>query len=248
MEKFENAYQKAYSDILIHCETGPQASPGSTPVEVVETIVETNGEMGISISEYSEKRVYVDPSTIKEKKKEVKIEMGTSEIDECLQVVKKLMEKPQALPFLDPVDVTTFVDYPNKIKNMKHLRGIKTQLHKKGYASKADFEYDIRLVFSNCLAYNSDGRSNDIRLVSIDLIKQFEKLWTKHAGKWKGIPSRWQCQIVLDQILSHTTNGEQTSQWFRYPLETYFASADQVPTGYFKIVKSPMDLASVSVS
>ncbi|GAB9474231.1 Transcription initiation factor [Globisporangium polare] len=178
--------------------------------------------------------------------------MSDSEIQACLGVLMKLIKYKEgsispAAPFLQPVELSHFPDYRVKVPNRMHLYGVQKKLRNGGYADIHAFAHDVRLIFSNCLIYNSDViLSKVMRSHAVTLMKLFETLLEKIGGSWGGIAERWKCHQILHEILAHRTDGQETAQWFKYPIQTYFDSADQIPYGYYKKIKVPMDIGTVS--
>lgn len=80
----------------------------------------------------------------------------------CGSVLKELMSKKYSsfnYPFLEPVDpvamnIPTYFDY---VKHPMDLGTMQNKLSNWEYQSLEDFEKDIKLVFSNCYAFNPDG-------------------------------------------------------------------------------------------
>lgn len=178
--------------------------------------------------------------------------MSEEMVNTFLGVLMKLIKYKEgnvspAAPFLQPVDLTHFPDYKIKVPNRMHLYGVQKKLRNGGYPTPEAFAFDVRLVFSNCLVYNSDVvLSKVIRSHAITLLKLFESQFAKIGGSWTGLPDRWKCHQIIHDILAHRTDGHETAQWFKYPIETYFDSPDQIPYGYFKKIRHPMDLGTVS--
>ncbi|GLE05308.1 hypothetical protein PINS_up014321 [Pythium insidiosum] len=172
----------------------------------------------------------------------------------CQSVLMKIIKYKEgsvspAAPFLQPVDLNHFPDYRIKVPHRMHLYGVQKKLRSGGYADKDAFARDVRRIFSNCLIYNSDVvLSKVMRTHAITLMKLFETQFAKLAGGvWPGVSKRWECHQILHEILAHRTlDGQETAQWFKYPIQTYFDSPEQIPYGYFKTVKQPMDLGTVS--
>ncbi|DBA02228.1 TPA: hypothetical protein N0F65_007638 [Lagenidium giganteum] len=178
--------------------------------------------------------------------------MPEDQLTACQGVLMKLIKYKEgnmnlAAPFLQPVDLNHFPDYRIKIPHRMHLYGVQKKLRNSGYADVDAFAYDVRLIFSNCLIYNSDVvLSKIMRSHAVTLLKLFETLFTKIGGTWPGIPDRWKCHQIIHDVLAHRTDGQETAQWFKYPIQTYFDSPEQIPYGYFKKIKAPMDLGTVS--
>ncbi|GMF65175.1 unnamed protein product [Phytophthora lilii] len=180
--------------------------------------------------------------------------MSDTEVTACLSLLMKLIKYKEgnispAAPFLQPVDLTHFPDYRIKVPNRMHLYGVQKKLRSGSYATIDAFAHDMRLIFSNCLVYNSDViLSKVMRNHAVTLMKIFESQFAKIGGSWPGIPERWKCHQIIHEILAHRTDGQETAQWFKYPIESYYDSPDQIPYNYYKTVKEPMDIGTVSTN
>ncbi|POM61762.1 Histone acetyltransferase [Phytophthora palmivora] len=178
--------------------------------------------------------------------------MSDSDVTACLSLLMKLIKYKEgnispAAPFLQPVDLTHFPDYRVKVPNRMHLYGVQKKLRSGSYSTIDAFAYDMRLIFSNCLVYNSDViLSKVMRNHAVTLMKLFESQFVKIGGSWPGVPERWKCHQIIHEILAHRTDGQETAQWFKYPIESYYDSPDQIPYNYYKTVKEPMDIGTVS--
>ena len=71
-------------------------------------------------------------------------------------------------------------DYPQVIKRPMDLTTIKKNLEKGQYANPGEVAADIRLVWSNCMTYNSDGSEY------WNLARKFDKLFDDKFKKVKG--------------------------------------------------------------
>ncbi|TDH67091.1 uncharacterized protein CCR75_003383 [Bremia lactucae] len=178
--------------------------------------------------------------------------MTDGKVTACLSVLMKLIKYKEgnispAAPFLQPVDLSHFPDYRVKVPNRMHLYGVQKKLHRGSYATMDAFAYDMRLIFSNCFVYNSDViLSKIMRNHAVTLLKLFESQFMKIGGSWPGVPDRWKCHQIIHEILAHRTAGQETAQWFKYPIESYYDSPDQIPYNYYEVVKAPMDIGTVS--
>ncbi|OWZ24657.1 hypothetical protein PHMEG_000267 [Phytophthora megakarya] len=180
--------------------------------------------------------------------------MSDSDVTACLSLLMKLVKYKEgnispAAPFLQPVDLTHFPDYRVKVPNRMHLYGVQKKLRSGSYPTIDAFAYDMRLIFSNCLVYNSDViLSKVMRNHAVTLMKLFESQFVKIGGSWPGVPERWKCHQIIHEILAHRTDGQETAQWFKYPIESYYDSPDQIPYNYYKTVTEPMDIGTVSTN
>jgi hypothetical protein len=75
------------------------------------------------------------------------------------KIVDWLITRQDLQPFLEPVDWRglELYDYPKIISKMMDLGTIKRRLERGQYSTTHQIAEDIRLVWKNCMAYNSDG-------------------------------------------------------------------------------------------
>ncbi|OAD70356.1 hypothetical protein PHYBLDRAFT_94450, partial [Phycomyces blakesleeanus NRRL 1555(-)] len=73
------------------------------------------------------------------------------------QIISKLMLHDASPLFNEPVDTTLIPDYRKIVRTPMDLRTINEKLESGKYTSVYQMDVDIRLVFSNCFAYNSSG-------------------------------------------------------------------------------------------
>mmetsp|Transcript_12258 Transcript_12258/g.18467 ORF Transcript_12258/g.18467 Transcript_12258/m.18467 type:complete len:209 (-) Transcript_12258:155-781(-) len=83
----------------------------------------------------------------------------SDELKECLNLLKEIMSRNEAEPFLQPVDweALNLPDYPLIIKNPMDLGTIKSNIECKKYDDAYDFAEDVRLVWKNAKTYNTPG-------------------------------------------------------------------------------------------
>jgi hypothetical protein len=81
------------------------------------------------------------------------------ELKEMHRLVCGLIVRPESVAFRQPVDWKTLglVDYMDIVKNPMDLGTIKANLEASKYQTKEEVAADIRLVWTNCMLYNSDG-------------------------------------------------------------------------------------------
>ncbi|ETW04626.1 hypothetical protein, variant [Aphanomyces invadans] len=176
----------------------------------------------------------------------------------CHTIVQRIMKYKEhgvslAAPFFNPVDLGMYVDYKVKIPHRMHLYGVQQKLSTGAYPTVAAFAYDMRLIFANCLVYNSEVllsakiREHAVKLMH--LLEQQLDQFDQTDATWTGLPhaDRWKCHQVIHDVLAHRSHGGvETAQWFKHPIVTYFASPDQAPFNYFKVIKRPMDVGTVT--
>jgi len=114
-------------------------------------------------------------------KKKIKSSTGAVSVklsepmSQCLALLRSIMAKADANPFLEPVDWEAFglLDYPQIIKNPMDLGTIQQNLEAGKYPTPDHFAKDVRLVWKNATTYNRPD--SEIYITADKLKKQFEK-------------------------------------------------------------------------
>lgn len=70
-----------------------------------------------------------------------------------------MWQRPDSLPFREPVDTIEFPDYLEIIATPMDLRTVKEDLLGGNYDDPLDFAKDVRLIFLNSKNYNTNKRS-----------------------------------------------------------------------------------------
>lgn len=101
----------------------------------------------------------------------------TSLMKECETLLKRLWSHKLGWAFRTPVDpvMLNIPDYFTVIKHPMDLGTIRSRLHKGEYSSPLDFAVDVRLTFSNSIAYNPPG--NQYHAMAQGISKYFESGW-----------------------------------------------------------------------
>mmetsp|Transcript_23648 Transcript_23648/g.44164 ORF Transcript_23648/g.44164 Transcript_23648/m.44164 type:complete len:224 (-) Transcript_23648:99-770(-) len=101
------------------------------------------------------------------------------EMQGCLEILKGVQNKPDAHPFLEPVDWKRFdlPDYPLIIRRPMDLGTIEKRIFDGFYATADEFASDVRLVWSNAQKYNRP--QSDIYKMSESLSRIFERKLAK---------------------------------------------------------------------
>jgi hypothetical protein len=207
-----------FDDVKKKLKKSKKKSKSSDPADVQSSAVNTEPSMEDKFPTEADKKL----ST-----KAVET-MSEENISACLDILMKLIKYKEgnispAAPFLQPVDLNHFPDYKIKIPHRMHLYGVQKKLKNGGYADFDAFAHDVRLIFSNCLVYNSDVLlSKTIRNHAVTLMKLFEAQFSKIGGSWKGIPDRWKCHHILQEILAVRVDGLEVAQWFKYPIQVTY--------------------------
>ncbi|KAG5382137.1 hypothetical protein IGI04_033607 [Brassica rapa subsp. trilocularis] len=96
---------------------------------------------------------------------------------ECQTLVDRLWSHKLGFPFRIPVDpvLLNIPDYFTVIKHPMDLGTIRSRLRNGEYSSPLDFAADVRLTFSNSMAYNPPG--NQYHKMARDLSTYFESRW-----------------------------------------------------------------------
>mmetsp|Transcript_15637 Transcript_15637/g.23683 ORF Transcript_15637/g.23683 Transcript_15637/m.23683 type:complete len:234 (-) Transcript_15637:36-737(-) len=114
--------------------------------------------------------------------------MATGSPQEALKRMSKLvnwlMARSDAAPFCEPVDWRglELFDYPKIITKMMDLGTVKRKLERKQYATAHECAEDIRLIWTNCLTYNSDG--SDFWLLAKSISRRFEDRYKKIKAEY----------------------------------------------------------------
>lgn len=77
-------------------------------------------------------------------------------MNQCLALLKGIMAKTEAGPFLEPVDWKAYglVDYPTIIKTPMDLSTVLGNLEQGRYTTPDMFAKDVRLIWRNAMTYN----------------------------------------------------------------------------------------------
>ena len=95
------------------------------------------------------------------------------------KIVNSFLSRPDIGPFREPVDWRGLGldDYPQIVKKMMDLGTVKRKLDRKQYYTATECADDIRLIWSNCMAYNADG--SDFWLLAKSFARRFEDRYRK---------------------------------------------------------------------
>lgn len=80
-------------------------------------------------------------------------------------------------PFEKPVNLVTFPDYGQHVPTPMDLQTIERKVKAGAYLSPEDFEYDVLLIFSNCVTYNAARKTDHLVAMGKHGIKQFKRLF-----------------------------------------------------------------------
>jgi hypothetical protein len=105
-------------------------------------------------------------------------------IKRMTKIVNAFLSRSDSTPFREAVDwrLLELDDYPEIVKRPIDLGMIKRQLERGTYyKTAAAVAADIRLVWSNCMLYNTDG--SDFWLLAKNFSKRFEDRYRKIQGE-----------------------------------------------------------------
>jgi hypothetical protein len=89
-------------------------------------------------------------------------------------VALKITE-PAMGPFEKPVSVAAFPDYVQYVQSPMDLSTLERKVKSASYATPEDFEYDMLLIFQNCIAYNSARQADHLIAMARFGMKSFKK-------------------------------------------------------------------------
>ncbi|XP_061352234.1 transcription factor GTE12-like [Gastrolobium bilobum] len=132
------------------------------------------------------------------KEKRLKIDRKTSLL--CTAILKSLTSHRHGWAFNMPVDPVALIipDYFTVISHPMDLGTIKSKLEKNIYFSIEEFAADVRLTFSNAMAYNPP--MNVVHLMATELKKIFER-------KWKDLEKKCKCENENEKIMTGAVRG-----------------------------------------
>jgi hypothetical protein len=101
------------------------------------------------------------------------------------KIVNSLLARNDCAPFREPVDWRglELYDYPQVISKMMDLGTLKRKLERGHYTTAHQVAEDVRLVWFNCMTYNSDG--SDFWLLAKSYARRFEDRYRKVKAECK---------------------------------------------------------------
>lgn len=77
-----------------------------------------------------------------------------------------------------PVSLSSFPDYAQKVKTPMDLQTVERKVKSASYNTPEDFEYDMLLIFQNCISYNSSRNVDHFVSLGKNGIKQFKRIFS----------------------------------------------------------------------
>ena len=120
---------------------------------------------------------------------------------DCNVMLNEMVQLPFSYPFREPVSEIQFPDYHRFVSTPMDLSTVRESLMIGDYSSPTDFEKDIRLIFKNSKAYNTEPRSKILAMTDKleewfnenfpEIIRDYRKVRSKLAhGGVAGSPSK----------------------------------------------------------
>lgn len=122
----------------------------------------------------------------------------------CNEILKELFSKKHsgyAWPFYKPVDAKMLGlhDYHDIIKKPMDLGTVKRKMDEREYKTAAEFEADVRLIFTNCYKYNPPDH---------DVVKMGRKLQDVFEVRFASIPDE---PVTTYPTAQHNNNNNQVN-------------------------------------
>ncbi|CAM9209877.1 unnamed protein product [Ascophyllum nodosum] len=104
-------------------------------------------------------------------------------LQQMTRLVNTFLNRPDTLAFRSPVDpkAMNIPDYFQIVKKPMDLGTVKAKLEDGKYDGVEEVARDIRLIWSNCILYNSSG--SEFGVLAAGLAKKFEERYSKIAEK-----------------------------------------------------------------
>ena len=100
-------------------------------------------------------------------------------LERIKKIVNAFLPRDDSGPFREPVDwrALELHDYPEIITNMMDLGTVQRKLEREQYETAHLAAEDIRLVWNNCMTYNSEG--SDFWALAKTFARRFEDRYRK---------------------------------------------------------------------
>ncbi|KAI8388692.1 Bromodomain-containing protein [Radiomyces spectabilis] len=163
--------------------------------------------------------------------------MDSNNHKRCDRILKKLWQHQASQPFYEPVDAEALgiPQYHEIIKRPMDLSAVRKSLEENRFATIWDFETDVRQIFWNCYRFND--AASWVAQQGRALESFFNQIWSAEfadPNALKGDEKRL-AQKIVNKLMAHEAAG-----FFNEPVDT------DLIADYGKIIKSPMDLRTIS--
>ena len=79
-------------------------------------------------------------------------------------------------PFEKPISLSAFPDYVQYVQSPMDLSTVERKVKSASYSTPEDFEYDMLLIFQNCITYNSARQADHLVAMAKFGMKSFKKI------------------------------------------------------------------------
>ncbi len=114
-------------------------------------------------------------------------------------------------PFEKPVSLSAFPDYPQHVQSPMDLQTVERKVKGAAYSTPEDFEYDMLLIFQNCINYNTVRKADHLVSMGKSAMKNFRKIF---SGKMRPFDDPTSVSAV-NTPMTTTTAMETTSTTIR---------------------------------
>ncbi|CAG9864164.1 unnamed protein product [Phyllotreta striolata] len=102
----------------------------------------------------------------------------------AVDLLNLICANEDSAPFRKPVDITSYPDYYQIVKNPMDLGTVQERLQQNAYDGPLEFSADMKLIFSNSRLYTPNKKSRIYDMTS-HLSKIFEESFKKILSNWK---------------------------------------------------------------
>ncbi|XP_074644765.1 PH-interacting protein-like [Tubulanus polymorphus] len=127
----------------------------------------------------------------------------------CKELLARMMQMDDSMPFRQPVDTMQYPNYRKVIKHPMDLLTVRKKLRDDSYEDPTDFTKDVRLIFNNSKAFNTNKKSR-IYSMTLRLSAMFEDQIREILEGWKSAKriernQRFRSRVGVMSPPSHTS-------------------------------------------
>lgn len=123
------------------------------------------------------------------------------------KVLETVKNHPDAWPFIDPVQESFAPAYYDIIQRPMDISTVEVKVQEAMYRSKAKFEADMELIFSNCMEYN--GPESEYTMMGANVASCFQEALDQHFPPG----------LISDGELSDIASDQDSAYCLSYPRE-----------------------------
>ncbi|CAI9738520.1 PH-interacting protein-like isoform X2 [Octopus vulgaris] len=124
--------------------------------------------------------------------------------EQCRDLLERIFECDDSEPFRTPVDPEEYPDYFEIVETPLDFATVQMRLHKGEYENPLDLSKDVRLIFQNSKAYNTNKRSR-IYAMTLRLSAMFDE-------QIREIISNWKAAVRNSRSTNSSQNRKRTSR------------------------------------